>query len=66
VDKDLFYKWLEGQTIELEAERDHALKFDNYGKAAEMNGQLISTRNVLSQIELGDFVNHKPRGKMYE
>ena len=55
MDKQALCAWLEKKTVSLQADRDHAVQFGNYGKAAQLNGELIGTMNVLSEIEKGDF-----------
>ena len=55
MDKQAFCAWLEKKIYNLGADRDHAVKLGNYGKAAQLNGELVGTMNVLREIEKGDF-----------
>lgn len=55
MNKDALLKWMVLQISELEESRDHAIKFDNYGKAAELQGEISGIKRVISKIELGDF-----------
>ena len=47
---------LEGTRLisKLEAERDHALKHDNFGKAATLDGEAKGVARFLRLIESGD------------
>ncbi|HDS1208410.1 hypothetical protein ACNPKZ_20150 [Shewanella algae] len=49
--------WLNLQVAELTEKRDHAISFDNYGKAAVLDGEISGVKRVIGKIELGDF-NH--------
>lgn len=53
--KEDFLAWLRPKVEELRERRDHAVSFGNYGKAAELNGQLDGFVRVISKIEMGDF-----------
>lgn len=55
MDKVALLEWLNLQLAELEQDLNHAVKFDQYGKAAQLDGHKTGIKRVISKIELGDF-----------
>ena len=47
--------WLRSQATELEADRDRAANADNWGKAAQKEGERLGILKVVSRIELNEF-----------